>query len=260
MNIAELFYEVANKMRADVETARKALTHPGLKGVEFEEVFRRFLRDYLPGNLEVSTGQLVDSCGAVTRQIDVIVSDRAKTPIFYRSSQARVIPVECVYAVIEVKARLDTPELDNALANMDSVRSLQKLAYQPEYPLVRSVSIYGKQLPIWPVMYFLFAYEGIDLQTLADNLAARQMNRPLDRRIDMVCVLDQGVICNCPPDQSMYTCVPTPGSLLAPVRTRKSLLLFYTLASGPLNQVWLPTFQFANYLGQMTFGVNELDG
>ena len=260
MNIAGVFAQVANKMRADMEAARSALIHPGLKGSAFEEAFRNFLRDYLPGNLEVSTGLLVDSCGATTRQLDVIISDRAKTPILYRSAETRVIPVECAYAVIEVKARLDTAELDNVLANMESVRSLQKLAYQPEFPLVRNVTIYGRQVPIWPVMYFLFAYEGIDLQTLATNLAARQMNRPLDRRIDMICVLDQGVICNCPPDQSMYTCVPTPGSLLVPCRTRRSLLLFYTLLSGPLNQVWLPTFQFGSYLGQMTFGVNEVDG
>jgi hypothetical protein len=195
----------------------------------------------------------------MTRQLDVIISDTAKAPILYRTSQTRVIPVECAYAVIEVKARLDTTELDNVLANMESVRALQKLAYQPDFPLVRNVTIYGQQVPIWPVMYFLFAYEGIDLQTLANNLASRQMNRPLDRRIDMICVLDQGVICNCPPDQSMYTCLPTPGSLLVPCRTKKALLLFYTLLSAPLNQVWLPTFQFTSYLGQMTFGVNEVD-
>ncbi len=259
MNIAEVFAQVASKMRADMEAARSALSHPGLKGGAFEEAFRHFLRDYLPGNLEVLTGVLVDSSGAITRQLDVIIADRAKTPILYRSAETRVIPVECAYAVIEVKASLDTAELDAVMANMDSVRSLQKLAYQPDFPLVRNVTIYGKEVPIWPVMYFLFAYEGIDLQTLANNLAARQMNRPLDRRIDMVCVLDQGVICNCPADQSMFSCVPTPGSLLAPIRTRKALLLFYALASGPLSQVWLPVFQFVKYLGQMTFGVNEND-
>lgn len=260
MNIAGVFAQVANKMRADMEAARSALSHAGLKGGAFEEAFRQFLRDYLPDNLDVSTGQLVDSCGRMTRQLDVIISDRAKTPILYQSSQTRVIPIECVYAVIEVKAHLDTPELDNTLANMDSVRALEKLAFEPEYPLIRTIDLYGQSAQIWPVMYFLFAFEGIDLQTIANNLAARQMSRPLNRRIDTICVLDQGVICNCPPDQSIYVCVPTAGSLLAPVRTKKALLLFYTLLSVPLSRVWMPIFQFGKYLGQMTFGVNEVDG
>ena len=141
---------------------------------------------------------------------------------------------------------------------MDSVRALEKLAFAPEYPLIRTIDLYGQSAQIWPVMYFAFAFEAIDLQTIANNLAARQISRPLDRRIDMICVLDQGVICNCPPDQSMYVCVPTPGSLLATVRTKKALLLFYTLLSVPLSRVWMPVFQFAKYLGQMTFAITKL--
>jgi len=191
MNISGVFAQVANKMRADMEAARSALSHAGLKGSAFEEAFRQFLRDYLPDNLDVSTGQL-DSCGRMTRQLDVVISDRAKTPILYQSSQTRVIPIECVYAVIEVKAHLDTPELDNTLANMDSVRTLEKLAFEPEYPLIRTIDLYGQSTQIWPVMYFLFAFEGIDIQTIANNLAARRMSRPLNRRIDTICVLDQG--------------------------------------------------------------------
>jgi hypothetical protein len=260
MNIAGVFAQVANKMRADIEAARSALSHPGLKGGAFEETFRQFLKAYLPSNLDVSTGQMVDSRGGITRQLDVVISDRAKTPILYQSSQTRVIPIECVYAVIEVKAHLDTQELDNILANMDSVRALEKLAFEPDYPVVRAIELYGQSAKIWPVMYFVFAFAGIDLQTITENLAARQKNRPLNRRVDMICVLDQGVICNCPPDQSMYTCVPTPGSLLTSVRTKKALLLFYTLLSAPLSRVWMPIFEFTRYLGQMTFGVNEVDG
>jgi hypothetical protein len=178
----------------------------------------------------------------------------------YRPADIRVVPVECVYAVIEVKAHLDTAELDSVLVNMESVRALEKLAFEPDLPLVRHVTIYGEQRQIWPVMYFLFAYDSIDIQNLAVTLAAKQMTRPLDHRIDTVCVLDQGVVCNCPKDQSMYTCVPVPGSLLATVRTKKALLLFYALITGALNQVWLPMFQFGTYLGQMTFGDNEVDG
>jgi hypothetical protein len=57
INIPELFDQGANRTRADLEAVRQALTHSGLKGGEFEEIFRRFLRDYLPKSLEISTGK-----------------------------------------------------------------------------------------------------------------------------------------------------------------------------------------------------------
>jgi hypothetical protein len=60
MNVAEIFSRVANQMRADVERARAAMNRAGLKGSEFEKMFRRFLRDYLPASLDISTGQVVD--------------------------------------------------------------------------------------------------------------------------------------------------------------------------------------------------------
>ena len=34
-----------------------------------------------------------------SNQIDIIISDSAKTPIFYESTSLRILPVECVYVV-----------------------------------------------------------------------------------------------------------------------------------------------------------------
>ncbi len=61
MNIVEICDQVAAKMRSDLAEARSALKHPGLKGTSFEEVFRRFLRNYLPAILDISTGVIVAS-------------------------------------------------------------------------------------------------------------------------------------------------------------------------------------------------------
>lgn len=84
MNINKIFDEVASQMRSDLEKARNALPHPGLKDSSFEDVFRKFLREYLPETLDISTGILVDANGNSSRQIDVIISDAAKTPIFLK--------------------------------------------------------------------------------------------------------------------------------------------------------------------------------
>ncbi len=81
MNIVELFNGVSERMRSDLHRARSVMDHPGLKRSSFEEAFRRFLREYLPSRLDVSTGVVVDCHGNSSRQIDVIISDAGMTPI-----------------------------------------------------------------------------------------------------------------------------------------------------------------------------------
>jgi hypothetical protein len=255
MQVAGIFDEVAQQMRADLERTRQAVQHPGLKGSAFEEVFRTFLRAYLPQALDIATGVLVDSNGGHSRQLDVIISDAARTPIFYRSGETRVIPVEGAYAVIEVKAYLDGEELARVFQNMQSVRALEKKAYyQRGGALVDTDRLYGLDWEIWPVNYFVFAFDSVDLRTLAlamdDRHRAEQW--PPWSRIDTICVLDKGVILNQRPD-NQFDALPEPESRLFVCKTQRALLLFYTLIARYLNQARLPPFRFNDYLGQIAF-------
>jgi hypothetical protein len=61
VDIAAVFNEVAEKMRADLKRARGALSHAGMKGASAEDTFRTFLRDYLPRSLDISSGIVVDA-------------------------------------------------------------------------------------------------------------------------------------------------------------------------------------------------------
>jgi hypothetical protein len=256
MNVAEIFDEIAKKMRSDFDETRKASGHSGFKGESFEEHFKSFLKKYLPKSLDVSTGMLVDTKGNSSRQLDVIISDGLKTPIFYSSGERRVIPVEGAYVVIEVKANLDTKELANAFKNMLSVKKLIKSAYYKSLgPITHTVNLYGKDWEIWPVNYYIFAYNSIDLNTLGEYLNTLHLSSkcPEYSRIDTICVLDKGIICNQKTD-GMVDALPQPGSKLISCSTKRSLLLFYALISHYLNQVRLPDFRFKDYLGLLVFG------
>jgi len=255
MDLVQVFDSVADRMRSDLDAARAALVHPGLKGGSFEDSFRTFLRGYLPAALDISSGILVDASGSQSRQLDVIISDAAKTPIFYASGSARVIPVECAYMVIEVKARLDSKDVDGCFENMLSVRRLVKSAYLPESDvIVRSVRAYGAQHPIWPVNYFVFAYDSPRLIAVAELIRRRTLadDLPFTSRLDTICVLNRGVISNQLADGSI-SALPEPGSSWQVCRTSKSLLLFYALLSNYFNQAWLPNFRFKDYLGNLEF-------
>jgi hypothetical protein len=253
-----IFDEVAEQMRSDLRMARFALQHPGLKGSSFENTFRKFLRQYLPKNLDVSTGVLVDAQGnPASRQMDVIISDAAKTPIFYLSGDIRVVPIECVYSIIEIKAYLDSNELNRAFQNMLSVRRLQKTAYSPQGDVYFPAIMYGQEWEIWQTNYFLFAFDSIGLAPLADALQEKHAGAslPPHQRIDSVCVLDKGLILNKPLEEEMVEALPSPGSVLRLAPTRRALLMFYVMISKYLNQARMPDFR----LGAYVQGVDWID-
>jgi hypothetical protein len=186
----EIFDEIARQMQSDFQKASKATKHPGLRGNAVEIAFRKFLCEYLPASLDISTGIIVDSEGNSSQQLDVIISDAAKTPTFYKDENTRVIPIECAYTVIEVKKYLNSNELDDSLQKMKSVRSLKKRAYfHPMSMSMPSVNLYGQEWEIWPVNYFIFAANSILLENLTDILHEKHQAEqlPVWSRIDTVC-------------------------------------------------------------------------
>jgi hypothetical protein len=138
---------------------------------------------------------------------------------------------------------------------MESVRNLRKTAYiKPAGAIIYSVNLYGREWEIWPINYYVFAYNSIELMTLAEHINVRHQIKKLPEhlRIDTVCVLDKGVICNQHID-GKFDALPQAGSKLYVSKTTRSLLLFYALTSTYFNQVRLPNFRFTDYLGKITF-------
>jgi hypothetical protein len=241
LDFGQTFDNISKKMQTDFDEIRNAMEHPGEKGSSFEEIVRRFLKMYSPKSLDISTGFIIDSNDNVSKQMDVIISDATKTPIFFQNTSVRVLPVECVYAVIEVKSMLNSDELQKVFDNMKSARRLEKKAYSriPPYDDF-SVKLYDKSWPIWPINYFLFAIDSIDLNNIASAMQKKYVeeNLPVHSRIDCTCVLNKGVICNRYPDGQI---------------TARALLLFYALMSSNLFQAQMPFFQIYNYLSKVHF-------
>jgi len=253
MDLESIFNDVSDQMRKDFTKAQKALSHSGLKGSANEESVKQFLRQYLPKPIELSSGMIVDAKGGQSRQLDIILNDAANTPIFFQSADTRVIPAECTYAVIEVKAYLDKSELEKAYQNMKSVKSLSKTAFfEPGGVIKYTHNLYGKEWNYWPIHHFVFAYDSPGIESVLTNLNSFQEKDEVHNRIDCVCVLDKGVILNQGSD-GLFSCLPTPGSVLKASLTTKPLLFFYTLLSLVLNQASMKPFKILPYLDKIKF-------
>jgi hypothetical protein len=259
VNLKDLFSNISTRMRADFESARTALSHAGLKGTAFEGIVKGFFRLYLPDRLGIATGQLVDSTGAVSKQLDVIIFDKWKTPILYDNNGVQVIPVECVYAVVEVKARLDAQQLPSIHANMLSVKGLKKTAYyEGDSVIIETNSLYGQKWKHWPTNYFVFGFESPDPRTMQVPMIEYH-NASLQQphlRIDLMCILDRGVYLNLTQD-GKFDALPTFTSVPVYIATDQSLLLFYALVVHLMNQARMPNFRFSDYIGKIDWKRDE---
>jgi hypothetical protein len=196
MNLTELFVQISHQMKAELKSARSAASHAGIKGTAFENIVKNFLSRHVPERLGICTGQLVDSTGNMSKQLDIIIYDKAYTPVLFKSEGIQVIPNECAYAVIEVKATLEASTLPSILANMLSVKDLKKTAYyQAESGLDKYYTVHGKRWAYWPTSYFVFAFESANPNSMMIPIIDHHnatSGQP-ERKIDLICLLDKGV-------------------------------------------------------------------
>lgn len=244
----ELMSAAADEMRTSLKKTRIALDHSLTKGEANEEAFRLFLRDHLPKSLSVTRGQIVDSTGMVSKQIDVIVYDTNRTPILFITSEKdhQLVPSEGVVAVIEVKTRLEKDDVKNVIENMDSVKRLDKSAYFSE-PAV-DFSMYGKQLSIFPTLYFVFTYESSHLGTLAQAFNDQQKTHDYDKRVDAFCALDKGVLLNYDPYADNVDALASSRTSFVGYNSKNALCLFYLLISKYMLQAVFGPIKLKDYI------------
>ena len=254
------FNQVAKQMQLNFERARRLSRHPGIKGDTSEVIIKSFLSNYLPQNLQISSGQIFDTNGKISRQMDIIIHDRDNTPVLFLDSEKRnkLIPVECVYSIIEVKSLLNKRELEKeksgVFVNMESVRTLEKKAFYPSSDVVRDTNNYGREWTDWPINYYVFAFDSIKLEKLKQYIDCyhTQNSFPPEKRIDTICVLGKGLVINSDSEGKFSAC-PDLSSQTVHTYTQKELLLFYTLVSHFLLQATMRNFRFIDYVRHIRF-------
>lgn len=115
-----------DELRCSLGAHRTSIDHAGLKGGASEDQWRAALSTYLPQRYRVGTGVVVDSEGAQSQQIDIIIHDAQYCPLFRYVGNLSFVPAESVYAVLEVKQEIDAQYLCDAADKAESVRQLAR--------------------------------------------------------------------------------------------------------------------------------------
>lgn len=113
-------------LEGDLRGSRGALKHPTSLGDASEEDWLRVLKDHLPHRYQADRAFVIDSTGACSEQIDIVIYDRQYSPYLYNRSKQRYVPAESVYGVLEVKQTLSREHLLDAGKKAASVRRLHR--------------------------------------------------------------------------------------------------------------------------------------
>jgi hypothetical protein len=111
-------------LRTQLELSTRSVTHRGVKGSVAEGHVIRTLRRYLPARYAVDGAIAIDSEGRTSDQLDAVIYDQQYTPRLLDQHEHRFVPAEAIYAVVEVKSRLDAETLRYAGKKAASVRRL----------------------------------------------------------------------------------------------------------------------------------------
>jgi len=171
-----------------LKTAREALGHPGTKGGASERVWLELLGTYLPKRYRAETAHVVDSNGAFSDQIDVLVFDQQYSPFIFNYQGQIVIPAESVYAAFEAKQSINAKEVDYAEKKVASVRRLHRTSLE----IAHAGGKYPAKTP-QHVLGGLLTFESDWNPPLGAPLTEALGRSTLESRLDLGCVAAHGI-------------------------------------------------------------------
>lgn len=183
MDLGSLLASKARIAAEELQLVRAALSHRGQKGSAMEQSVLRLLEDHLPARLGVTEGAVVASSGYMSPQLDIIIYDKSAAQILYCNGPTRIVPIEYVFAVGEVKSVLDRAGYDRFFQCQKELKLQQKrfVADSERW----TYHCYGAEWRRLPVASFMFGFEGA-FQPLHDAYVANHSNEPINQCIDTV--------------------------------------------------------------------------
>jgi hypothetical protein len=126
-DIAAAFRNKEVAMRASFLAIRDVTSHPTTRGDQGEADWVGLIRNFLPTRYAVGPIFAVDHHGNMSEQIDVAVYDTHFSPQWFGTAAGvRLVPVESVYAVFEVKPEFSGKYLRAARQKVASARKLER--------------------------------------------------------------------------------------------------------------------------------------
>jgi hypothetical protein len=100
--------------------------HPSGTGDAREDTVRQYLQDILPPRFSVDRGKIFDSDGHLSPEFDVIISEARDVAPAMSLAGRRIVPIEAVYGVIEIKSKLVPDEYDKFIDGVAELNQMRR--------------------------------------------------------------------------------------------------------------------------------------
>lgn len=214
-SLPQLLAGLHDDIERRLATARQTFAHPVTKGDASERVWLELLKTYLPERYQAETAHVVDSAGAFSEQIDVVVFDRQYSPFIFHFEGQLIIPAESVYAVFEAKQAINAGQVEYAKGKVASVRRLHRTSL----PIPHAGGTYDPK-PLTPILGGLLTFESDWNPPLGTSLTDSLADDDPARRLDIGCVAAHGI----------YGCDPAARYIITPQGKPAAGFLFELIA------------------------------
>lgn len=187
-SLATLLAGLHDDIEHKLKTSRRSFEHPGTKGDASEAVWLELLQNYLPKRYQAASAHVVDSTGAFSEQIDVVVFDRQYSPFIFQFQGQTIIPAESVYAVFEAKQSMNAGQVTYAQGKISSVRRLHRTSL----PIPHAGGVYPPKNPSH-ILGGLLTFESDWTPGLGESLLAVLQSGKDEEQLDFGCVAAHGI-------------------------------------------------------------------
>lgn len=218
-----------------------------------EIIAHKFLRPHLPTNIDIKSGVIIDQHGNRSAQQDCVLLDNRLPLVDVGSDFDALLIAESVIATIEIKSDLNKSELLTSLESSALTKSLIRTGGQ-EYRKVSAKIIIPNALPI---LTYIFAYDGMNLETAFQHVHNFAVERQDGRLVpEAICILKKGVLVRSPMMPTVVnnnvTLPRADGSLDLSSKpyAKDALLAFYRRLIDDVIPVRLVNYDFDGYYSE----------
>ena len=249
MKLSNTFELIAERMTKKLEFIKVGPDE--LKGRAREVVVQEFLEPFIPINMGVCNGVVISPNGN-SGEIDLIIYDKKGLGLFkpffaYYPEDLKPVPVETVYAVIEVESELTKDKTKKCIERIKRVKELLKIAYYEQGgAIIHTVNLYGKEWEYFPTLGIIFAFDGNPNEIIQ---ILNQVDCPLEYRVDLACVLKEGLITYYDSVRNLLVFPPEPTSELVYRKgsPEENLKIFYLMLTRIFSQAWTRPIRVNDY-------------
>lgn len=167
------------------------LTAPSTVGRSREDLLKEFFRNHLPTRLSAVRGEVIDSTGKSSGEVDAIFLDHESNA--FRIGGESVVPVEACVGICEVKTSLAGPDLENSIRKVARVKHLIRAEYHGFYRRGHGDELI--EIPPRRPNAYIVAYDGLSWNTLLRQICDNPPWFEGDFMIygpEIICILGRG--------------------------------------------------------------------